>query len=320
MCRVSLIGSETARCQEKGKTRFWCDIWPYCHFTPPKQHCYGHSSRYSQLASWRTQQDAGWLIFTNSFIRWSCSRWLLHSILWYAAANSPTDYLTFCKGDLQQVQCWSCLVLMLPTKPTDIDSPSSILLASQQQLSSSHSHTALWRTRPWQTTYGQCIMLKWLSEDMAYSMQYSAFSLGESLRWWARFQRHFLMHFSCFAAGISGKTLLPSKWQHFKSQKPGKNSIKAGANMLPPYPLPIFRPNFQKCMPPSVRDSMSYRERTWLVYKERFVAASLHNNRHYGHVTTSRVECPHAILKKWIFVLTGKLYCMLIELARVICI
>ena len=43
--------------------------------------------------------------------------------------------------------------------------------------------------------------------------------------------------------------------------------------------------------------SMHYVETTWLAYKERIVAALLRNKRHYGHITTSRVESAHAALK-----------------------
>lgn len=53
---------------------------------------------------------------------------------------------------------------------------------------------------------------------------------------------------------------------------------------------------------------MGYLATTWLVYKERFVAAFLRNKHHYGHVTTSRVESAHAALKKWISVSTGTMH------------
>ena len=52
--------------------------------------------------------------------------------------------------------------------------------------------------------------------------------------------------------------------------------------------------------------SMRYVETTWLTFKEKLFAAFLRNKRHYGHVTTSRVESAHAALKKWIDVSTGK--------------
>ena len=54
--------------------------------------------------------------------------------------------------------------------------------------------------------------------------------------------------------------------------------------------------------------SMRYVETTWLTFKEKLFAAFLRNKRHYGHVTTSRVESAHAALKKCFDVSKSKLY------------
>ena len=54
-----------------------------------------------------------------------------------------------------------------------------------------------------------------------------------------------------------------------------------------------------------------------VVYKDRFIAAFLRCKRHYGHITTSRVESVHTALKKWIEVSTGKSYDKLIVISRV---
>ena len=51
---------------------------------------------------------------------------------------------------------------------------------------------------------------------------------------------------------------------------------------------------------------MRYCNNTWLVYKDRFESAFLREIKHYGHVSTSRVENAHAALKKWIGISTGK--------------
>ena len=47
--------------------------------------------------------------------------------------------------------------------------------------------------------------------------------------------------------------------------------------------------------PPQV---MCYCNDTWLVHKERFALVFLRDKRHYGHISTSRVESTHATLKK----------------------
>lgn len=53
--------------------------------------------------------------------------------------------------------------------------------------------------------------------------------------------------------------------------------------------------------------TMNYLASTWLLHKEKFVSAWLDGVRHYGHISSSRVEGAHAVLKRWIEVSTGNL-------------
>lgn len=59
----------------------------------------------------------------------------------------------------------------------------------------------------------------------------------------------------------------------------------------------------------------SYLSTIWLRYKERFVLAFTRHVRHFGHVSTSRVEGAHAVLKNWLQVSTGDMLevCMKLE-------
>lgn len=60
-----------------------------------------------------------------------------------------------------------------------------------------------------------------------------------------------------------------------------------------------------------------YLSSTWLCHKEKFILAWIKNVKHFGHVTTSRVESAHAALKKWLQVSTGDMLgvCLLLERA-----
>ena len=63
--------------------------------------------------------------------------------------------------------------------------------------------------------------------------------------------------------------------------------------------------------------SMRYVEVTWLVCEDIFVADFLRDKRHYGRITTSRVESAYAVIKIWIAVSTDRVYDMLIVPSRV---
>ena len=104
------------------------------------------------------------------------------------------------------------------------------------------------------------------------------------------------MYLACFAAGISTKTFLPSKGQHFKHRKPGKTITKLGTSLFAATTMADFETQLAVMYDRFPAASMRYLETTWLVYKERFVTAFLRNKHHYGHLTTSRVESAHASL------------------------
>ena len=61
----------------------------------------------------------------------------------------------------------------------------------------------------------------------------------------------------------------------------------------------------------------TYLSSTWLCHKQDFVLAWTRHFRHFGYVTTPRVESAHAALKKWLQVSTGDILgvCSLLETA-----
>jgi hypothetical protein len=49
-----------------------------------------------------------------------------------------------------------------------------------------------------------------------------------------------------------------------------------------------------------VEGLMEYVERTWLVHKQKFVLRWTNNVRHFGNITTNRVESQHSVMKHWL--------------------
>ena len=105
------------------------------------------------------------------------------------------------------------------------------------------------------------------------------------------------MHLDCYAGGISTRTFLPSIEKLFLTLNDWEDFVQAWKGLVAATTTVKCESKMHKCMLHSLSSRCAFLFTLGLC-TTKVVSVFLNNKRHYGHVTTSRVESAHAALKK----------------------